>query len=142
MAHADGERNKPDNFSAPTPEDAICLYLRDIGHVPLITPYEERDLIEDMVKARALPGTRADEEIRARGSKSRDRLIEGNLRLVVHVAEQYIDRGVTLLDLIQEGNYGLMDAVDQYDPSNDGRFLVSIHERIRERIERFVLASL
>jgi RNA polymerase primary sigma factor len=142
MAHADGERDKPDSLSKPTPEDSVRLYLRDIGRVSLITPHEERELIEDMVKARALPGTGADEEIRARGSKSRDRLIEGNLRLVVHVAEQYTDRGVALLDLIQEGNYGLMDAVDQYDPSNDGRFLVSIQERIRERIERFISASL
>src|SRR3989344_7494152 len=80
--------------------DPVRQYLRDIGRVPLLTAAEEIDLAKKAEKGE---------------KKSRDKLINANLRLVVSIAKKYVGRGMSLLDLIEEGNIGLMRAVDKYD---------------------------
>lgn len=88
-------------------ETAIETYLRDIGRVPLLSPSEERELIRQC----------------AAGNKhARDKLIKANLRLVVNIAKSYAGRGVPLLDLIEEGNIGLIQAVERFDPRRRNRF--------------------
>lgn len=81
--------------------DATQLYLKEIGYTPLLSAEEEVFFART-----ALRGNEA----------SRKRMIESNLRLVVKIARRYINRGLSLLDLIEEGNLGLMHAVEKFDP--------------------------
>jgi RNA polymerase primary sigma factor len=85
----------------------LAVYLREISRLPLLTAEEERDLA-----ARAKAGDDA----------AKHRLIEANLRLVVQVARRYLNRGLPLPDLIEEGNLGLMRAVEKFDPGRGIRF--------------------
>jgi RNA polymerase primary sigma factor len=88
-------------------ETAIETYLRDIGRIPLLSPSEERELV------RASAG----------GSRrARHKLIKANLRLVVNIAKSYVGRGMSFLDLIEEGNIGLIQAVERFDPKRLNRF--------------------
>ena len=107
---------------APSPtEDTVGLYLREIARVPLLTAAEEVSL------AKALE----------RGDRrARRRLIESNLRLVVSVARRYSDRGLSFLDLIQEGNLGLMKAVERYDWRLGHRFSTYATWWIRQSVTR------
>ena len=94
---------------APTQRvlDATQLYLGEIGYSPLLTAEEEVYFAR-----RALRGDVA----------SRRRMIESNLRLVVKIARRYSNRGLALLDLIEEGNLGLIRAVEKFDPERGFRF--------------------
>jgi RNA polymerase primary sigma factor len=107
---------------APSPtEDTVGLYLREIARVPLLTAAEEVSL------AKALE----------RGDRrARRRLIESNLRLVVSVARRYSGRGLSFLDLIQEGNLGLMKAVERYDWRLGHRFSTYATWWIRQAVTR------
>ena len=107
---------------APSPtEDTVGLYLREIARVPLLTAAEEVSL------AKALE----------RGDRrARRRLIESNLRLVVSVARRYSNRGLSFLDLIQEGNLGLMKAVERYDWRFGHRFSTYATWWIRQSVTR------
>jgi RNA polymerase primary sigma factor len=107
---------------APSPtEDTVGLYLREIARVPLLTAAEEVSL------AKALE----------RGDRrARRRLIESNLRLVVSVARRYSGRGLSFLDLIQEGNLGLMKAVERYDWRLGHRFSTYATWWIRQSVTR------
>ncbi len=80
--------------------DPVRQYLRDIGKIPLLTAQDEIDLAKRSEKGE---------------KKARDKIISANLRLVVSIAKKYVGRGMSLLDLIEEGNIGLMRAVDKYD---------------------------
>ena len=102
-------------------EDSIRLYLREIGRIPLLSQQEECQL------ARA---ARAGDRTAAR------RLAEANLRLVVSIAKKYAGRGLSFLDLIQEGNIGLIRAVDKYDPARGFRFSTYATWWIRQAITR------
>jgi len=104
--------------------DAIRLYLKEIGIPELLTPEEE------VKYARA--ALRGDEA-------SRHRMIEGNLRLVVKIARRYLYRGMALLDLIEEGNLGLMHAVEKFDPERGFRFSTYATWWIRQTIERSIM---
>ena len=104
--------------------DTTRLYLSEIGFSPLLTAEQEIDL------ARALH--QGDQE-------SRRRLIESNLRLVVKIARRYMNRGLTLLDLIEEGNIGLIRAVEKFDPEKGFRFSTYATWWIRQTIERAVM---
>ena len=84
-------------------EDPVRMYLKEIGKVPLLTAEEEIELSKQM----ELGG----EE----GKRAQQRLAEANLRLVVSIAKRYVGRGMLFLDLIQEGNLGLIKAVEKYD---------------------------
>jgi RNA polymerase primary sigma factor len=102
-------------------DDAIKLYLRDIQKTTLLTAEDEREL-----------ATRI-----AAGDKSaRDRMIESNLRLVVKIAKRYINRGLPFLDLIEEGNLGLIKAVERFKISKECRFSTYATWWIRQSIER------
>ena len=85
-------------------DDPVRIYLRDIGRIPLLTAEEERE-----VARRLAEGTPEEQE------EARKRLSEANLRLVVSIARHYTGRGMSLLDLIQEGNLGLIKAVEKFD---------------------------
>jgi RNA polymerase nonessential primary-like sigma factor len=101
--------------------DVTQIYLREIGYTPLLTATEE------VCYARcALQGD----------ARSKQRMIEGNLRLVVKIARRYINRGMALLDLIEEGNFGLIQAVEKFDPERGFRFSTYATWWIRQGIER------
>jgi len=104
--------------------DATRIYLSEIGISPLLTPEEEVSL------ARA--AQKGDE-------KSRHRMIESNLRLVVKIARRYMNRGLALLDLIEEGNLGLIHAVEKFDPERGFRFSTYATWWIRQTIERAIM---
>ncbi|PCJ24781.1 MAG: RNA polymerase sigma factor RpoS [SAR86 cluster bacterium] len=101
--------------------DATRLYLKEIGHSPLLTAEQE-------VYYSRLVG---------KGDiASRQRMIESNLRLVVKIARRYLNRGLSLLDLIEEGNLGLIHAVGKFDPERGFRFSTYATWWIRQNIER------
>ena len=102
-------------------EDAIRLYLREIRETPLLTADEEKDLA-----TRYASGDRA----------ARDRIIEANLRLVVSIAKRYNNHALPLIDLIEEGNLGLIKAVERFRPEKGFRFSTYASWWIRQAIER------
>ena len=107
--------------SIDTALDVTRLYLKEIGHTPLLSAEEEV-----YYARRALSGD----------SASRHRMIESNLRLVVKIARRYLNRGLCLLDLIEEGNLGLIHAVEKFDPEKGFRFSTYATWWIRQNIER------
>lgn len=104
--------------------DATRLYLNEIGFSPLLTAAEEVHYAR-----RALRGDEA----------ARKRMIESNLRLVVKIARRYMNRGLALLDLIEEGNLGLIRAVEKFDPERGFRFSTYATWWIRQTIERALM---
>jgi len=104
--------------------DATRLYLREIGAANLLTAEEEISLARRIREG--------DEEARAR-------MIESNLRLVVKIARRYLNRGLALLDLIEEGNLGLIRAVEKFDPDKGFRFSTYATWWIRQTIERALM---
>ncbi|MBN1503603.1 MAG: sigma-70 family RNA polymerase sigma factor [Candidatus Eisenbacteria bacterium] len=103
--------------------DPVSMYLKEIGRYPLLTPQREARL------ARA---------VRAGDEAARRSMILSNLRLVVRIAKAYKDRGVELLDLIEEGNLGLIAAVDRFDPERRRRFSTYASWWIRQSVVRGV----
>ena len=104
--------------------DTLTLYLRDIRRTELFTPQQEFDT-----------ATRA----RAGDFAARQSMIEHNLRLVVSIAKTYLGRGVPLSDLIEEGNLGLMHAIDKFEPERGFRFSTYATWWIRQSVERAVM---
>ena len=104
--------------------DATQLYLGEIGFSPLLSAEEEV-----FFARKALRGCEA----------SRKRMIESNLRLVVKIARRYNNRGLALLDLIEEGNLGLIRAVEKFDPERGFRFSTYATWWIRQTIERAIM---
>ena len=104
--------------------DATRLYLSEIGASPLLTADEEKKF--------ARLAKQGDES-------ARHRMIESNLRLVVKISRRYINRGLPLLDLIEEGNLGLIHAVEKFDPERGFRFSTYATWWIRQTIERAIM---
>ena len=104
--------------------DATRMYLSEIGYSPLLSAEEEVHFAR-----RALRGDES----------ARRRMIESNLRLVVKIARKYINRGLPLLDLIEEGNLGLIHAVEKFDPERGFRFSTYATWWIRQTIERAIM---
>jgi RNA polymerase primary sigma factor len=102
-------------------ETAIKLYLREIGQVKLLTPQEEIDLAARIKKG---------------DKKAREQMIKANLRLVVKIAHDYENFGLPLLDLINEGNIGLMKAVERFDPAKGGKLSTYGSWWIKQSIKR------
>ena len=103
--------------------DAIRLYLKDIKKLPLLTP-EEEIMLANKIK---------------RGDKAaRARMIQSNLRLVINIAKKYSHLGVSMLDLIEEGNMGLMKAVEKFNPKKGYRFSTYAAWWIRQYISRAI----
>ena len=115
------ESEKSKSSGAP---DATQLYLKEIGYAPLLSAEEEKQY-----------GRLAREGDEA----GRKRMIESNLRLVVKISRRYLNRGLTLLDLIEEGNLGLMHAVEKFDPDRGFRFSTYATWWIRQAIERAIM---
>ena len=104
-------------------DDPVRLYLKEIGRVPLLTSDREHELAERM----------AEGDIEAKKA-----LVEANLRLVVSIAKRYVGRGMFFLDLIQEGNLGLMKAVDKFDYTKGYKFSTYATWWIRQAITRAI----
>ncbi len=133
MSTANAETAFLDEPSALIPEepdfpetspDATQLYLKEIGYSPLLTPEEEMHF-----------GRLA----RNGDPDGRKRMIESNLRLVVKIARRYLNRGLSLLDLVEEGNLGLIRAVEKFEPERGFRFSTYSTWWIRQTIERALM---
>ena len=118
----DGRRKTTEKI--PKSLDATQMYLNEIGFSPLLTADEEKHYAR-----LALDGDEA----------GRKRMIESNLRLVVKISRRYLNRGLTLLDLIEEGNLGLIRAVEKFDPDRGFRFSTYATWWIRQTIERAIM---
>lgn len=128
--------------------DPVRMYLRDIGRHPLLTAEEEMDFAQkilDGVEAKAKLEQTEDQDQRdeleltmLRGEAAHRRLAQSNLRLVVSVAKRYIGRGLNFLDLIQEGNLGLLRAVDKFDHTLGFKFSTYATWWIRQAISRAI----
>jgi RNA polymerase primary sigma factor len=149
----DYEEEDDDAFdlSGVSSDDTVGLYLKEMARVPLLTTEEEVELakrLEAGNSARAeltRAGEIVDEETRLRleaivedGKAARDHLIKANTRLVVSIAKKYMGRGVHFLDLIQEGNLGLMKAVEKFDYTRGYRFSTYATWWIRQTITRAI----
>ncbi len=104
--------------------DVTQLYLNEIGRESLLTPDQEKEL-----------ATR----VRQGDFDARQKMIEHNLRLVVNIAKHYVNRGLSLLDLIEEGNLGLMHALEKFEPERGFRFSTYATWWIRQNIERAIM---
>lgn len=104
-------------------DDSVSAYLKEIGTIPLLTPEEERELAKCVANG---------------DEAAKNRFIESNLRLVVSVAKKHIGKGIPMLDLIQEGNVGLMKAVDKFDYELGFKFSTYAQWWIRQAITRFI----
>ena len=109
-------------------DDPVRMYLKEIGRVPLLTSDRERELAEIM------SGESSEEE----KSRAKRELVEANLRLVVSIAKRYVGKGMFFLDLIQEGNLGLMKAVDKFDYNRGYKFSTYATWWIRQAITRAI----
>ena len=109
-------------------DDPVRMYLKEIGRVPLLTADRERELAEIMTNC-------TDE---AQKDLAKQELVEANLRLVVSIAKRYVGKGMFFLDLIQEGNLGLMKAVDKFDYSKGYKFSTYATWWIRQAITRAI----
>ncbi len=122
-------------------DDPVRMYLREIGRVPLLTAEKEVDLATRMERGRTemrKPASMRDYRIIENGEEAQRRLTEANLRLVVSVAKKYIGRGMSLLDLIQEGNIGLIRAVEKFDYTKGYKFSTYATWWIRQAITRAI----
>lgn len=104
-------------------DDPVRMYLKEIGRVPLLSPEEEKELAERMAQG--------DED-------AKNKLVEANLRLVVSIAKRYVGKGMFFLDLIQEGNIGLMKAVEKFDYEKGFKFSTYATWWIRQAITRAI----
>ncbi len=104
-------------------DDSVRLYLREIGKIPLLNAKEELELAQRVV---------------AGDKEAKDQMAEANMRLVVSIAKRYVGRGLDLLDLIQEGNTGLLRAVEKFDPDKGFKFSTYATWWIRQAITRAI----
>jgi RNA polymerase primary sigma factor len=104
-------------------DDSVRLYLREIGKIPLLSSEEELELAKKVV---------------AGDKKAKDKMAEANMRLVVSIAKRYSGRGLDFLDLIQEGNTGLLRAVEKFDPDKGFKFSTYATWWIRQAITRAI----
>ncbi len=108
-------------------DDSVKLYLREIGKIPLLSQEEEYELAQKIIHGNAKEQKRA-----------KDKMAESNMRLVVSIAKRYSGRGLDFLDLIQEGNTGLLRAVEKFDPDKGFKFSTYATWWIRQAITRAI----
>jgi len=137
----------PFDLSGIAADDTISLYLKEMARVPLLTPEEETSLAKRLERGRRAQrklerdGYNEEEAARLRqeviqGEQARDHLIKANTRLVVSIAKKYMGQGVPFSDLIQEGNLGLMKAVEKFDYRRGYKFSTYATWWIRQAITR------
>ena len=129
LGEDEADEGAEEEVATPSPEiellnDVTQHYLNEIGAKPLFTPAEEYEWA-----------------VRARKGEflARQKMIEHNLRLVVNIAKHYLNRGIPLLDLIEEGNLGLIHAIEKFDPERGFRFSTYATWWIRQSIERSIM---
>ncbi|ADC91230.1 RNA polymerase sigma factor RpoD [Mageeibacillus indolicus UPII9-5] len=122
-ATVDEDLNIDDSSDVMNVDDPVRMYLKEIGKVPLLNAEEEKDLARAMKEG---------------SQEAKDRLCEANLRLVVSIAKRYVGRGMQFLDLIQEGNLGLIKAVDKFDYEKGFKFSTYATWWIRQAITRAI----
>ena len=115
--------NTPVYLDDDVADDSMRLYLREIGKIPLLNAQEELALAQRVV---------------AGEKEAKDQMAEANMRLVVSIAKRYVGRGLDLLDLIQEGNTGLLRAVEKFDPDKGFKFSTYATWWIRQAITRAI----
>jgi RNA polymerase primary sigma factor len=115
--------NTPVYLDDDVADDSVRLYLREIGKIPLLNAEEELALAQRVVSGDKL---------------AKDQMAEANMRLVVSIAKRYVGRGLDLLDLIQEGNTGLLRAVEKFDPDKGFKFSTYATWWIRQAITRAI----
>src|SRR3984885_12656362 len=108
-------------------QSSLQLYLREVNGSPLLTAQQEKDLARKII---------ADNDPAAR-----EHMVRSNLRLVVNIAKHYVNRGLSLPDLIEEGNIGLLKAVEGFDPDNGCRFSTYASWWIKQAIKRALINS-
>ena len=104
-------------------DDSVKMYLREIGKIPLLKPDEELELAYKILEG---------------DKRAKDKMVEANMRLVVSIAKRYSGRGLDFLDLIQEGNTGLLRAVEKFDPDKGFKFSTYATWWIRQAITRAI----
>ena len=104
-------------------DDSVRLYLREIGKIPLLSPEEELEIAHKVAEG---------------DKRAKDKMAEANMRLVVSIAKRYSGRGLDFLDLIQEGNTGLLRAVEKFDPDKGFKFSTYATWWIRQAITRAI----
>ena len=157
---ADADEDRPKRRRGPRPvaaerppdagsSDAVRMYLKEIGRVSLLNGEDERELAiryeagvlaaaELAVLASDDPGRRRLKRVHGDGEVAKAQLIQANLRLVVSIAKRYVGRGMQFLDLIQEGNLGLMRAVEKFDYTKGFKFSTYATWWIRQAITRAI----
>ena len=113
----------PDQLLDEIADDSVRLYLHEIGKIPLLTTEEELELAF---------------QIREGNQRAKDKMAEANMRLVVSIAKRYTGRGLDFLDLIQEGNTGLLRAVEKFDPDKGFKFSTYATWWVRQAITRAI----
>ena len=142
LSVADVDRTATDKGSELAP--ALSLYLHEIGCIPRLTAKEEMRLALLAQQGRleqhraTQDNTLPNDAVMERAKAAQRRLMEANLRLVVSIAKKYQNRGLTLLDLIQEGNIGLMIAVEKFDPTKGYKFSTYATWWIRQFVSRAI----
>lgn len=120
---ADADTLNSNQYFDDVSDDSVRLYLREIGKIPLLSADEELELAQKVV---------------AGDKKAKDKMAEANMRLVVSIAKRYSGRGLDFLDLIQEGNTGLLRAVEKFDPDKGFKFSTYATWWIRQAITRAI----
>ena len=120
---ADEDLLSQEQYFDDASDDSVRLYLREIGKIPLLTAEEEFELAQKVVRG---------------DKRAKDKMAEANMRLVVSIAKRYSGRGLDFLDLIQEGNTGLLRAVEKFDPDKGFKFSTYATWWIRQAITRAI----
>jgi len=143
------EPEEPASLTGVESDDVISLYMREVGGVPLLSAEEEKELALALREGKAAkrrlasgdPSPDEREELEEKveaGDRARRSFIEANSRLVISIARRYLGRGLPLSDLMQEGNLGLIKAVERFDPDKGHRFSTYATWWIRQAILRAV----
>ena len=137
----------PREAEAIAVEVGLQLYLKQINELSLLTADEEKDLARKIERGAGASGRFARgelslaqrEQLEREGNEARERMIRSNLRLVVNIAKAYANRGMALADLIEEGNLGLLRAVEGFDPDLGARFSTYASWWIKQAIKRALI---
>jgi RNA polymerase primary sigma factor len=130
-------------------ESGLQVYLKQINEVPLLTAEQERELALKIRRAQQAEaklgkrkiGIKKKLELEAEANEARDQMVRSNLRLVVNIAKNYSSRGLPLADIIEEGNLGLLRAVEGFDPNQGSRFSTYASWWIKQAIKRALINS-